>query len=94
MSEHEELLMECAECAELVAMMSDCLDSEETVEMRQELMTHIQTCEHCARLYWKMKRLIVECRCEERVQVPDATHRQLWHVLVREIRIRHEGPSA
>jgi anti-sigma factor RsiW len=93
MSEHEELRHECPECEQLIALMSDYLDSEETVEMRRELMAHIHTCGTCARVFWTMKRVVAECRCEERVDVPSGVHQQLWQVLVREIRVRREGPA-
>ena len=84
--EHEELALECTECAELMDLIAEYLDGSETVEMRQALMEHATTCDHCARLLWSMRRVVATCRAETGTAVPGEVHVRLWQVLVEEFR--------
>lgn len=88
--EHEELAMECSECAELLDLIAEYLDGSETVEMRQALMEHATTCNHCARLLWSMRRVVATCRAESGSEVPGEAHVRLWQVLIAEFKAGHE----
>ncbi|MFO7639354.1 MAG: hypothetical protein R6X14_08720 [bacterium] len=83
---HEELVLECSECAELMELITEYLDDRETVEMRRALMEHAAACDHCARLLWTMRRVVATCRAETGSAVPVEVHAALWQVLVEEFR--------
>ena len=90
---HEELVMECSECAELIELITDYLDNHETVEMRRALMAHAATCDHCARMLWAMRRVVATCRLETGSAVPVEVHAALWQVLVEEFRGERSTPD-
>jgi hypothetical protein len=94
MSRHDENEMECTECTELMELLAEHLEGETSLEMRRELMEHVQSCDQCARLLWSLRRVIGYCRTETRYEVPGEVHREFWQVLVREIRIEREEPDA
>lgn len=75
----------CAECEELFVLVNEYLDGEVTIEARQELMAHVTSCDDCARMLWRMERLVACCRTEPGLPMPDTTHRQLWEVLLKEL---------
>ncbi|MEO0082350.1 MAG: zf-HC2 domain-containing protein [candidate division WOR-3 bacterium] len=81
----------CPECEELFVLVNEYLDGEVTVEARQELMAHVTSCADCARMLWKMERLIVCCRTEPGQPIPETTHRQLWETLLKELRSDRGG---
>lgn len=92
MSGDEGNVLECAECQELIELLSEYLDGEATPEARMRLVAHVQSCDQCARLVWKMRELIGRCRCEAPAEMPAEVHQQLWQVIVREIRVEPEQP--
>jgi anti-sigma factor RsiW len=94
MSDDQDNVYECIECIELAELLSEYLDGEATPEMRAALMEHVQSCDHCARLVWKLRELVGRCRCEAPAEVPIEVHRQLWQVIVREIRVERQSPEA
>lgn len=85
---------ECAECAELMDLITEYLDDRETVEMRRALMEHAATCDHCARLLWTMRRVVATCRAETGSAVPAEVHLALWRVLVEEFRVERAPGKA
>ena len=86
-------LPECTECRELAELLVDYLDGEETVEVRARIMVHLETCEECARLLWRVRQVVSYCRLETDCDMPGVVHRRLWEVLSREIRISRSGPE-
>ena len=80
-------ITECRECQELLDLLVDYLDGNETAEMRRELMEHVTSCGQCARLLYSLRRVVGTCRCEASAEVPVHVHRQLWQVLVEEFRV-------
>ncbi len=74
---------QCPECGEFLEWVADYLDDNETVEIRQQLMVHAQSCAHCARLLWSMKRVVRVCQSETGCEEPEDVHRRLWDALTR-----------
>ncbi|OYD15392.1 hypothetical protein CH330_05810 [candidate division WOR-3 bacterium JGI_Cruoil_03_51_56] len=72
------------ECSRLLDWIVDYLDGKVTEKMRQEIILHVQTCEHCARLLWGMKRIVRYCQMQTDCDVPLLAHQQLWEALICE----------
>lgn len=81
----KEDITECRECSELLDLLVDFLDGKASEQARAELMVHVHSCDHCARLLWSMRRVVVVCRSEIRTQVPSTIHERLWAVLREEL---------
>lgn len=90
MNSPDKSLSSCSECEQLFVLVNEYLDGEVSVEARQELMAHVTSCQDCARMLWKMERLICCCRAEPGESVPEAVHRELWQVLLRELHSQAE----
>jgi hypothetical protein len=93
MKEHEDDPGECPECSAFLAWVSEYLEGDATLEVRQELMMHVHSCKQCARLLWSMERLVDVCRAEPGCDMPAATHRQLWETLIRELQRDQDEPE-
>ena len=81
----KEDITECRECNELLDLLVDFFDGQATEQARAELMAHAHSCDHCARLLWSVRRVVVVCRSETRTVVPATIHERLWAVLREEI---------
>ncbi len=84
---------ECTECQELAELLVDYLDGEESAEVRDKILAHLGSCDKCARLLFRVKRVVSYCRLETRCDMPGTVHRQLWEVLTREIRTVRRDPE-
>lgn len=82
---------ECPECSQFLTWIADYVDGELDQEVRHELMMHVHSCEHCARMLWSMERLVGYCRTEPGWEMPTQVREQFWQVIVREIRSGQEG---
>jgi len=86
MDEPDSDVSNCPECVEFARLVTDYLDGDATIEVRQELMLHVHLCPHCARLLWGLERTIECYRSESSCEVPASARRQLWEALMRELR--------
>ncbi len=74
------------ECSELLELLVDFIDGEETIEVRQKIMVHLETCDKCSRLLWSMRRVVAYCQAESNCDMPVQVRQRLWEALGREFK--------